>query len=87
MATLRLNVDVVAVVCEFLPDVSDVLSLALTCSSVHLVAVSWLLRMRPVYLISGPSIRRFHSFLVADAPTRAPHVRALHIDLRWPGLP
>ncbi|KAI1789254.1 hypothetical protein LXA43DRAFT_1021914 [Ganoderma leucocontextum] len=84
MAAPRLNVDVLAIVCEFLTDVSDVLSIALTCSSVHLVAVGWLLRMRPVYLKSDPSIRRFHSFLFADAPARAPHVCALDINLRWP---
>ncbi|KAI1789275.1 hypothetical protein LXA43DRAFT_893211 [Ganoderma leucocontextum] len=87
MAAPRLNVDVLAIICEFLTDVSDVLSIALTCSSVHIVAVGWLLRMRPVYLKSGPSIRRFHSFLFADAPARAPHVCVLHIDLRWPGRP
>ncbi len=83
----RLNTDVLAVVCEFLADVPDVLSMALTCSSVHPVAIKWLIRMRPVYLKSGPSIRFFHVFLFADAAVRAPNLRALHIDLRWPGLP
>ncbi|KAM5533791.1 hypothetical protein V8D89_012566 [Ganoderma adspersum] len=30
------------------------------------------------------SIRKFHSFLFADAPARAPHVRALDINVMWP---
>ena len=37
--------------------------------------------MAPIYLIGGPSMPRFHSFLFADTPARAPRVRALHIDL------
>ena len=79
-----LNIDVLAIACEFLTDVSDVLSMALTSSSVHPIAIRWLLHMCPVYLRSGPSICRFHFFLFADEPARAPHIRALHIDLRWP---
>ncbi|KAM5543690.1 hypothetical protein V8D89_002941 [Ganoderma adspersum] len=87
-AWARLNIDVLAVVCEFLSDVSDVLSLSLTCSSMNPVAIGLLLRMRPVYLkISGPSIRRFHSSLFVHAPARALHVHAIHIDLRCPGAP
>ncbi|PIL30074.1 hypothetical protein GSI_07783 [Ganoderma sinense ZZ0214-1] len=84
MAPPLLNVDVLAVACEFLTDVSDVLAMALTSSSLHPVALSWLLRMRPVYLNGSPAIRRFHLFLFADESTRAPHIRALHIDLRQP---
>ena len=87
MASPLLNGDVLAIACEFLTEVSDVLSMALTSSSVHLVAVKWLLRMRPVYLKSGPSICQFHRFLFADPAVRAPHLRALHIDLRHPGPP
>ena len=83
----RLNVDVLAIVCEFLSDVPDVRSLALTCSSLQRVAVAWLLRMSPIYLTQGTSLRRFHSFLFSDVPARAPHVRAVHVDLRLPGPP
>ena len=83
MAAPPLNPDVLAIVCEFLRDVSDVLSMALTCSSVHAISVAQILRMRAVYLKSGPPIRRFHSFL-ANAPARARHVRAIDIDLREP---
>ncbi|KAM5543682.1 hypothetical protein V8D89_002933 [Ganoderma adspersum] len=84
MAAPRLKTDELAIVCEFLTEVSDILSIALTCSSVRSVAVGWLLRMRPIYLKSGPFIRRFHSFLFVDAPAHAPHVRAVHTDVRWP---
>ena len=37
--------------------------------------------MHPIDLAGDLSIRRFHSFLFANTPARAPHVRALHIDL------
>lgn len=68
MALLLLNTDVFAIAWELLgTDVSDVFSMALTSSSVHPVAIRWLLRIRPVYL------------------RRAPHIRALHTDLRQPG--
>ncbi|PIL30068.1 hypothetical protein GSI_07789 [Ganoderma sinense ZZ0214-1] len=84
METPKLNVDVLTVVCEFLTEVSDILSVSLTCSSVHVVALRWLLLTRPVYLKSGPPILRFHAFLFADAPARVPYVRVLDIDLMWP---
>ncbi len=87
VAPAQLDVDVLSVVCEFLSDVSDVVSMTLICSSIHPIAMGWLLRMRPVFVRSGPSIRRFHSFLFHDTPARAPHVRVVQIDLRWPGMP
>ncbi len=83
MEAPQLNVDVLAIVCEFLTEVSDILSVSLTCSSVHVVAVRWLLLKRPVYLKGRPSIHRFHAFLLADTPARAPYVRDIHIDLMW----
>ena len=84
MEAPQLNIDVLTIVCEFLTDVSDLLSVSLTCSSINVVAVRWLLRTRQVHLKSGASICRFHSFLFADAPARAPYVHALDIDLMWP---
>ncbi|KAI1789261.1 hypothetical protein LXA43DRAFT_1096549 [Ganoderma leucocontextum] len=76
-----LNVDVLAVACEFLTDVSDILSFALTqCSTLRPVATRWLLSMKPIDLADGASVRRFHAFLFADAPARAPHIRALDIE-------
>ena len=84
MEAPQLNVDVLTIVCEFLTDVLDLLSVSLTCSSINVVAVRWLLLTRPVHLKSGASIRRFHSFLFADELARSPYVRALDVDLMRP---
>ncbi|KAM5544847.1 hypothetical protein V8D89_001745 [Ganoderma adspersum] len=72
--------DVLAIVCEFLTNTSDVSSFSLICSSLRPVATRRLLSMRPISLTGGSSVLRFHSFLFADTPARAPRVRALHID-------
>ena len=79
MEAARLNVDVLAVVCEFLTDVPDVLSFSLICSALHPPAINHLLSVLPISLISDTSIRRFHSFLFADVSARAPHIRALEL--------
>ncbi|PIL30086.1 hypothetical protein GSI_07772 [Ganoderma sinense ZZ0214-1] len=79
MSSTTLNVDVLAIVCEFLTDVPDILAFSLTCSALRLVANRWLLSMKPIYLADGVSVRRFHSFLFADVPARAPHIRELDI--------
>ena len=79
MSSARLNLDVLAIACEFLADVPDILSFALTCSVLRQVANRWLLSMKPIYLADGVSVRQFHAFLFADAPSRAQHVRALDI--------
>ena len=86
MSPPQLNVDVLTIICQFLTDVPDVLSLALTSSSVHPIATRWLLHMDTISLTKETSIRKFHSFLFADAPARAPHVLALDIDISsgWP---
>ncbi|KAI1784014.1 hypothetical protein LXA43DRAFT_1101865 [Ganoderma leucocontextum] len=81
MAAPQLNVDVLAIACEFLSDVSDILAFALTCSSLRPIATQCLLAMHPVLLTGGESVRRFHAFLFADPPARTPHVRALDIRL------
>ncbi|KAM5543599.1 hypothetical protein V8D89_002850 [Ganoderma adspersum] len=82
MAVARLNVDVLAIICHFLTDVSHILSFALTCSALHPVAIRRLISMRPIYLGDSTSIRQFHSFVFADKPTRARHIRALEIGTR-----
>ncbi|PIL29924.1 hypothetical protein GSI_07834 [Ganoderma sinense ZZ0214-1] len=79
MSSPTLNVDVLAIVCEFLTDVPDILAFSLTCSALRPVANRWLLSMKPIYFADGVSVRRFHSFLFADLPARALHVRALDI--------
>ncbi|KAI1782996.1 hypothetical protein LXA43DRAFT_1087216 [Ganoderma leucocontextum] len=80
MAAARLNLDVLEIISEFLTDVPDVLSFALISPSTRHAATRTLLRMGPIFLTGGESIRKFHSFLFADTPARTPHVRALDID-------
>ncbi|KAM5531985.1 hypothetical protein V8D89_014319 [Ganoderma adspersum] len=75
----RLNLDVLSVVCSFLADVADFLSFSLTCSSLHPIAMGWLLRTRCIHLKDDVMIQKFHFFLFADAPARTPHVRAFRI--------
>ncbi|KAI1787979.1 hypothetical protein LXA43DRAFT_673278 [Ganoderma leucocontextum] len=82
MAVARLNVDVLAYICDFLTDVSHILSFALTCSALHPIAIRHLLSMRPVYLTGSASIHQFHSFVFADKLARAQHIRALEIGTR-----
>ena len=80
MQAARLNVDTFAIVCEFLTDIPDVLRCVLICSTLRSIATQCLLSMRPVRLRGGTSIPQFHHFLFANAPARAPYVRALDID-------
>ncbi|PIL25388.1 hypothetical protein GSI_13278 [Ganoderma sinense ZZ0214-1] len=75
-----LNEDILTVVCDFLSDVSDVLAVSLTCSRFRPIAIRRLLAIRLVLLNGDASIRRFHAFLFADAPARAPLIRALDIQ-------
>ncbi|KAI1789262.1 hypothetical protein LXA43DRAFT_1083961 [Ganoderma leucocontextum] len=84
MAAARLNVDVLAIVSEFLTDASDVLAFGLICSSLRPVAIRRLLSMRPISLTDHASLCKFHTFLFVDAPVRAPHIRALHIKNQNP---
>ena len=79
MSSLILNTDVLAIACEFLTDVSDILSFAHTCSTLRPVAITWLLSMKPIYLKDGLSVRHLHSLLFANPLARTPHVRALDI--------
>ena len=82
MVFAQLIEDVLAIVCEFLTDVPDILSFALICSSLHPVAIKRLLSMRPIHLTGRQSIPKFHFFLFTDVCARAPHVRALDLDTR-----
>ncbi|KAM5534530.1 hypothetical protein V8D89_011862 [Ganoderma adspersum] len=62
-----------ALICEFLADVSDVISFALTYG---------LLTMRPILLYCGTSIHRFHPFLFTNVCARAPHIYTINIGSR-----
>ncbi|KAM5531992.1 hypothetical protein V8D89_014326 [Ganoderma adspersum] len=79
MALATLNADVLCAACQFLTDISDVLSFSLTCSSLRPVATQRLLSISSIRLTNGASIHKFHSFLFADAPARAPYVRTVQI--------
>ena len=80
MAALRLNLDVLMVVCSFLTDVSDLLAFSSTCSSLRPGAIRWMLQTCCICLTSAnATVQQFHFFLSADLLARAPHVRALTI--------
>ncbi|KAL1942650.1 hypothetical protein VTO73DRAFT_4890 [Trametes versicolor] len=74
-----LDLDVLELVCELLDDAATVLSFALVSHALHPVALKRLLRMRPVALVDERSVRAFHDFVVTDAESRLPFVRALEI--------
>ena len=76
----RLNFDVLRLICDHLTKVSDVLSFALTCSTLRKCAFQRRLRMSPVALSSSDSVERFHRFIFADPTSRAPHLYGLSIS-------
>ena len=84
MAAPELNEDILRIVSDFkfLTDVPDLLALSLTCSSFRPLAIRRLLALHPVHITGDQSLCRFHAFIFADAPARAPLLRALDIDMR-----
>ena len=76
----RLNFDVLRLVCDHLTKVSDVLSFALTCSTLRKGALQRRLRMSPVALSCPHSVDRFHRFIFADPTSRAPHLYGLSVS-------
>ena len=79
MASVNLNMDALSATCQFLTDVSDLLSFSLTCSSLRPVATQRLISISPIRLTKGALIHKLHSFLFADAPARTPYVRTVQI--------
>ena len=75
----RLDLDAFSIVCSFLADVADFLSVSLSCSSLRPIAMASLLRTHCIDLKDDVAVRKFHFFLFADAPARTPHVRAFRI--------
>ncbi|KAM5538321.1 hypothetical protein V8D89_007923 [Ganoderma adspersum] len=75
----QLNFDILRLVCNYLIDVSDVLSFALTCSSLTEDSFRRRLRMSPVDLSNGRSLDRFHTFIFSNEPSRAPCIRGLKL--------
>ena len=74
---LRLNFDILRLVCDHLTDVPDVLSLSRTCSALQEDALRRRLRMAPVKLLNAELLNSFHTFIFSNAPSRAPHVYGL----------
>ena len=75
----QLNFDILRLVCIYLIDVSDVLSFALTCSSLTEDSFRRRLRMSPVDLSNGNSLDRFHTFIFSNQPSRAPSIYGLKL--------
>ncbi len=73
----RLNFDVLRLICNDLTEVSDVLSFALTCSTLRKGALQRRLRMSPVVLRHPESIEALHRFIFADTTSRAPYLYGL----------
>ena len=76
----RLNFDVLRLVCNDLTEVSDVLSFALTCSTLRKCALQRRLRMSPVVLTIPSSLAMFHKFIFADPTSRAPYLYGLLVS-------
>ena len=74
-----LNLDILRLVCNYLGDVSDVLSFALTCSSLMEDAFRKRLSMSPVTLSNAQSVRIFHTFIFSNEPARAPCIYGLRL--------
>ncbi|KAI1791954.1 hypothetical protein LXA43DRAFT_369146 [Ganoderma leucocontextum] len=79
----QLNFDVLRRVCHHLVDVSDVLSFALTCSTLTEDALRRRLRMAPVNLLNGESIDNFYRFIFANEPARAPYIYGLKLPASY----
>lgn len=73
----RLNFDILHLVCNQLSEVSDVLSVALTCSTLTKHAFQRRLMMSPVDLGREESVDSFYNFIFADAASRARYIYGL----------
>ena len=73
----RLDFDVLRLICNDLDKVSDVLSFALTCSTLRKGALQRRLGMSPVVLSLPESVEMFHRFIFADPISRAPYLYGL----------
>ena len=79
LRSLRLNFDALRLVCNCLTDVSDVLSFALTCSTLKNDALQRRLRMSPIVLSNAEVVNKLYSFISADPTSRAPHIYGLKL--------
>ena len=74
-----LNLDILLLVCNYIPDVSDVLSFALICSALTEDSFRRRLRMSPVDLSNGNSLDQFHAFIFSSQLSRAPCIYGLKL--------
>ena len=74
-----LNFDVLRQVCNYLINVSDVLSFAVTCSSLTEDAFRRRLSMSPINLSNDESIKIFHTFIFSNELARAPYIYGLKL--------
>ena len=79
----RLNFDTLRLICNSLTNVSDVLSFALTCSTLKNDAFQRRLQMAPIILSNPEAVNKFFNFIFVDATARAPHI----YGLKLPDLP
>ncbi|KAM5539857.1 hypothetical protein V8D89_006360 [Ganoderma adspersum] len=75
----RLNFDVLRHVCNFITDVSDALSLSLTCSALRKGALQRRLWISPVVLSNSLSVDMFHRFIFRDVAALAPYIYGLNL--------
>ena len=79
----RLNFDVLRLVCNYLSDVPDVLSFALTCSALTEDALRQRLRMAPVCLSKSEAINSLYTFIFSNELSRAPCLYGLKIPMPY----
>ena len=79
----RLNFDILRLVCDYLSDVPDVLSFALTCSALTEDALRQRLRMAPVNLSKSEVINSLHTFIFSNEPSRALCLYGLKIPMPY----
>ena len=75
----RLNFNVLHLVCNSLLDVTDVLSFALTCSTLTESAFQRRLKMSPINLLESESVDQFHTFIFSNQAARAPSIYGLRL--------
>ncbi|KAJ8494433.1 hypothetical protein ONZ51_g2301 [Trametes cubensis] len=74
--------DALISICGHVQDAPSLLSISLTCHTLHIIAVQRLLESQ-VIALNVKSIHSFRQFIDADREARLPFVRRLSIDLPW----
>ena len=77
----ELNFDVLRLICGLITEVPDVLSLSLTCSMLHPMAVERRLSMRTITISSAESIRDLYNFIFVDEERRGQHICSITVPV------